>query len=306
MDVLHCSGDPASLDGVMSYDGGIIVVDGTSPHELDPACPGAREEIINLGQFWDSIMLSQYREDIVRYRQEKSTYYKRAYHYLSAAGAVYDDSKRLLEEELERGKLQFFTDKLAEEILYDLDRSIHWGSDRGLFATALTPGGLQGNVGQLFAGERVYAIRTMFGMSASSVLQSIRKRAWACGLDTESYYDGFDCSELEHLYIPALGTAVVTSNQYHEVQGTDEYYEYPMEGFLQEYYSYRAKDDLKYNQIRFDELMDKAVRALFKARQVHSEMEEIYVASMDFHALNQFLDGLVKELEQQVQAHLES
>ncbi len=305
MDVLHCSGDPSSLDGVLSPEAGIIVIDSTSPHQLDPACPGAREEIINLGHFWDAVMLSKYREDIVQYGQEKATYYRRAYHYLSAAGSVYDDSKYILEDEMERGKLQIFTDKLTEEILYDMDKSIQWGSDRPLFATAITPGGLQGDVGQLFSGEKIYAIKTLFGMSASPVLNQIRKMALACGFDTESFYNGFDSSELEHLYIPALGTAVVTSNNYHEVQGIDGYYEYPMEGFLQEYFSYRAKDDLKYNKIRFDELLDKAVRALFKARQMHSEMEEIYVASMDFNALNLFLDQVIQDIEGRIQENLD-
>ena len=49
-----CSSDPDSLDGVCLPELGIAVLDGTSPHNVEPALVGAREEIVNLGQFWDA------------------------------------------------------------------------------------------------------------------------------------------------------------------------------------------------------------------------------------------------------------
>ena len=35
----HCSGDPDSLDAVAVPDAGFLVMDGTAPHIVDPACP---------------------------------------------------------------------------------------------------------------------------------------------------------------------------------------------------------------------------------------------------------------------------
>jgi len=48
VDYLHCSSDPSSLDGVI-IDGDIAMVDGTSPHIVDPKNPGCVETIVNMG-----------------------------------------------------------------------------------------------------------------------------------------------------------------------------------------------------------------------------------------------------------------
>ena len=49
-ELLHCSSDPDSLDGVCAREVGFLILDGTSPHVVDPKCPGAVDEIINLGE----------------------------------------------------------------------------------------------------------------------------------------------------------------------------------------------------------------------------------------------------------------
>lgn len=305
IDFLRCSGDPASMDGVISNDAGIIVVDGTSPHTLDPSCPGAREEIINLGDYWDESLLQRHKQDIMKIIKEKQDGYKRAYCYLAAAGAIMDDSRQIYKNAFENGKLQVFVEKLCNEIFYDMDYSVKWGTNRNFFATAITPSGIQGNVDTLFQGYRVYSIKTPFGCDSSCVLETVQRRARLCGFATESCYCGFDPNCLEHVAIPELGIAVVSSNDYHEAQGSDVYYEYPMEGFLCEYSLYNLKDDLKYNRIRFDELIDKAVRCLFKSRQLHSEMEEIYIASMDFEAMNTCIESALSRIEETVQRSMD-
>ena len=44
-----CSGDPDSLDAVAVPHAGLLILDGTAPHIVDPEIPGARDSIINLG-----------------------------------------------------------------------------------------------------------------------------------------------------------------------------------------------------------------------------------------------------------------
>lgn len=303
MDIVHCSGDPSSLDGVISNEGGIAVVDGTSPHMIDPKCPGAREEIINLGSFWDSAFLSKYRDDIIQFNKEKKEYYQRAYNYLKAAGNIYDDTVKIIEASFEKNKAYLFASNLADEILCDKEPSVKFGNDKKLFATAITPGGLLGNVNTLFANEKVYSIDTTLGMSTSYILEIIKERANVCGFDTESFLCGFD-TKLEHLRIPSLNTAVVSSNPYHEASGSDMYYEYPLEGFLSEYNIIHSKDDIKYNSIRFDELLEKAIRMMAKSKREHSKLEEIYISSMDFSSLNSYLSEVLKEIEGTIQMHL--
>src|SRR5690606_25242510 len=55
----HCSSDSNSLDGVLLPSLGIALVDGTSPHIVDPVYPGVVGEILNFGDFWDEKALRE-------------------------------------------------------------------------------------------------------------------------------------------------------------------------------------------------------------------------------------------------------
>ncbi len=85
---IYCSSDPNSLDGVIIESNGkmIAILDGTAPHQRDAKIPGAIDELINLGEAWDSTWLSVSREKILELSDEKSSAYKTAYSYLSVAG----------------------------------------------------------------------------------------------------------------------------------------------------------------------------------------------------------------------------
>ena len=66
VDFLWCSSDPDSLDGILIRGRRAAVLDGTAPHIVDPVTPGAVDEIINLGQFWDEEKLKGSRWEIMR------------------------------------------------------------------------------------------------------------------------------------------------------------------------------------------------------------------------------------------------
>jgi hypothetical protein len=302
---IRCSGDPASMDGVICPDAGVAVVDGTAPHVLDPSCPGAREEILNFGDYWDTDMLIRHRPDIIKLDKEKKEYVKRAYNYLGAAGLIYDDNNHIFSDAVEIGKLNNFIAKLLDELFYDMDYSVKMGTDIKFFATAVTASGIQGDVENLFKNQKVYSIKVPFGYSTSYVLEKVKQRAHTSGYMTESFYSGFDSESLEHVSVPELDFCVVTSNDFHPVQGSDLYYEYPIEGFFAEYALCSAKDDLKYNRIRFDELLEKAERCLFKSRQRHNEMEEIFISSMDFDELELYSGLAMSAIENAVQQNID-
>ncbi len=54
IEYIHCASDNGSIDGVIIRELGIGIVDGTSPHVIEPKAPGAIEEYVNLGEAWDS------------------------------------------------------------------------------------------------------------------------------------------------------------------------------------------------------------------------------------------------------------
>ena len=93
---IYCSSDPHSLDGVIIEKGErrIAFIDGTAPHERDAVIPGAIDQIVNLGNNWDSRWLVSQKDKILLLTSEKRRAYKSAYYHLSLAGMAAKETER--------------------------------------------------------------------------------------------------------------------------------------------------------------------------------------------------------------------
>lgn len=110
-----CSSDPQSLDGLwlISPTGQRVgFLDGTAPHAWEPTLPGAREDILNLGSFWDSAALAAARDSITRLNLRKSAAYRRAYRCLRAAGEADRVAENLLAPCVREAHLDATADRL--------------------------------------------------------------------------------------------------------------------------------------------------------------------------------------------------
>ena len=67
-EAIFCSSDIRSLDGVILEKAGVkvAVIDGTAPHTSDAIFPGAVDKITNLGDAWDSKLLQNNRDIIIK------------------------------------------------------------------------------------------------------------------------------------------------------------------------------------------------------------------------------------------------
>ena len=75
---IYCSSDPSSLDGVVLEFGKIRLafLDGTAPHATDTVYPGAVDELVNLGEFWNEEKLISARSEIIEISEAKKNHYK--------------------------------------------------------------------------------------------------------------------------------------------------------------------------------------------------------------------------------------
>ncbi len=80
----YCSSSPTSFDGVIIPELSTAVLDGTSPHTVDPKYPAVCENIINLGEAWNPAKASNINIKIRELASKKNSAYKRAYAYLSS------------------------------------------------------------------------------------------------------------------------------------------------------------------------------------------------------------------------------
>lgn len=77
-----------------------VLLDATPPHALEPQFPGAVEQPFSLCGCWDEELLFTRREEIVRLGREISGLHWQAVRYLSGAGALLGEVRRLAAETL--------------------------------------------------------------------------------------------------------------------------------------------------------------------------------------------------------------
>ena len=89
-----CSGDPSSLDGIHIPALGVILLDGTAPHILEPPLVGDRGFYLDLSRFYRPGV-----PDLRTWEEAYQKHYQRAYCWLAAAGKT--EASLTLPEEAE-------------------------------------------------------------------------------------------------------------------------------------------------------------------------------------------------------------
>ncbi len=114
----YCSSDPSSLDGVLIFgdDRAVGILDGTAPHVSEPKFPGAREEIVNLGQCWNGEILRRQKNEIIALSERKGGEYKCAYTFLRSVGNLRAVSDGLIEPLLDREKMRSACLRLIKDL----------------------------------------------------------------------------------------------------------------------------------------------------------------------------------------------
>jgi len=117
-DFLICSGDPNSLDGVIIPALKIGIIDGTSPHVVDPKYPGVADEIVNLGEFIDFGKVTASKQVLKTLYQKKGAHYAKAFAHLSAARRVHHQIESHYARAIDFDKVNL---KLAKIIMQHVD-----------------------------------------------------------------------------------------------------------------------------------------------------------------------------------------
>ena len=73
---INCSGDPDSLDGAIFLDRNAAIVDGTSPHVLEPTYAVASERYVDLTRFYDVEAAKARRTEIIALSDEYRAHYR--------------------------------------------------------------------------------------------------------------------------------------------------------------------------------------------------------------------------------------
>ena len=286
LEYMHCASDPDSLDGLVIPALGVALVDGTAPHVTDPVNPGAVDEIVNLGEFWDTEALRRNRGEIVRINAEIGRQYQRAFHYLSAAQCLMDDAAETVGPATDKAGLLLQAQRVIDGELAQVPVSGRLGGIRRLFASAVTPAGIVRHLESLAEGaEKIYSIKNLWGVGVHETLEKVADAAVCRGLDVELYYCPLaPATRIEHLLIPELKLAFVSENSDFEPKGRTIL---DLTQYTDLKQTAPQKDALEFDSGMFHRMLDGAVGALARTKKLHDKLEGYYTPHIDFERVDQ-------------------
>ena len=285
----RCSSDPSSLDAIV-VGGRVALIDATAPHTVEPELAGAKDEIVDLGQFWNSRALFCRRDRIEALNSTKKAAYAGAYRFLEGALALDKRSRELCAPLLKVAKMK----RAAARICADIPRGEGYRLQIGL-CNCIGMSGCEHLDFYEKSAERLYVIDDYF-CSANVFLACIAEIARERGNAIRVSYDPLNTELLDALLFEESGTAFVIGGK----------------KTLAEYRSGENKNVFRVNMRRFVQLSDSAedqkrkkrefnsdrrVRhglitsaenCLAEAGRAHFELEGIYGECMDFEALGRF------------------
>lgn len=269
----QCSSDSSSIDGVVCRSLGLAVIDGTAPHTVDPCCPGVREEIVNLGEFWNTEQLCKQTREIIALFGDISKDYAQGYEHLQKA-------------QLHRQRLLDICDlpydkKIEKHLLKELFTAV---PPIRAFSTAITDKGPVCYAQSITEGCTVrYILQGRQNRNGAELLSRLSAEAQSRGLSVEEYFCPFDLDTPEILLLPSLSTAIIDcSRAYIKLKPRigDKCIELlpPIPVTANEHEAeYRGAFEIE---------LENATDCFRHAKEKHDKLEVYYTQAMDFDAVN--------------------
>lgn len=282
-----CSSDPDSLDGIV-IDGKIAVLDGTAPHLVDAELPGARDELIDLGAFWNTAALAVRVGEIASLNEKKSACYRRAYRFLSACDELYAVNRSLILPSVKHEKLQNAVLRRLATIPRGKGGSILPGLSDSI--------GMKGSVHfdtyeqwakHLYVIEDVHETATLFlrALLTGGLQQECPMRV---------SYHPIHVGEPDAVYFCDTGDCFVIAREDGDAQTGSTHIN--MKRFVDAEAVRAVRSKLRMNRRLYDAMLTAAEDALSEVGTHHFALEAIYSQCMDYEAENRFLRSFCANL----------
>lgn len=299
IEYIHCSSDNNSIDGVIVPTIGMGVVDGTAPHVIEPSAPGAIEDYVNLGMAWDSKKLAINKNKILDIKSSISSCYTNTYDYFKKGLKIHDEWEKIYLGNIDFNKLNNITDSLIAAFFNNQTANKQSIVKNRFFGGATPKGSVDFVMDLTESIEKRYFIKGRPGSGKSTMLKKIAHAAEEKGFDTEIYHCGFDPNSLDMVIIRELDIAIFDSTAPHEyfpTRKTDEIvdvYALAIKPGTDEKY----KDELESIIARYKSTVNDGIAQLAKAKQLHDELENIYIDAMDFNEVDKISKDLMEKLD---------
>ena len=278
VEYLWCSGDPDSLDGVVLPELRCAVADGTSPHVIEPKYPAAVDRYVDLGRFYDLTAAKADAAAVKEYTHAYQAAYVRAYHSLKAARQVELDAVASV------GKT-FDAERMTRRVQGIIQRELRKkGTEPGKttrrFLGSVTH---KGYIWRFDSVEtlcpKVYEFNDSWELAGES-LTELHRAAVGNGWDTIVCPAPEDPKRIEHLLVPGLGLAFVTSRPGMDY-GKKPFRRIRLDAMVEP----EGKSRLRFQSRMSAVLREEAVTALKDAKANHDKLEAVYNPYVDFEGV---------------------
>ncbi len=293
IEIIHSSLNPDCYDGVIFHSLRAAVVDGTSPHVLEPRYYDAFETILPLGECCNKDILRESRDEILSLTDKSTQLLERSVRFIAAAGSLLNDTYRLSLTCTDESKVTSFVERTLQKEVKT--RKPYPGKERCRFLSAVTPNGVvRFDKTVSFYCDKVYIFDDDFGAASNIAMHKLREGILERGCEIISCCCPISPFEkLEHLMVPELRLGFVTANRWHPFDFENGRTIHARRFTDLEKLSVR-KQRISFNRRATQELTDAAASVLQQAKETDTELEKLYRAATDFEKVDEYMKTAVK------------
>lgn len=292
-ELIFCSSDPDSLDGVVFTTLKTAIVDGTSPHIVEPTFPLAVERYVNLGEFADLKKIQELKYNILELKNTYSEFFPRVYRMTACAEHLDDE---LFNKALGGITRDYLQKKARGIISRELKGKGSGANYKRRFSEAISPKGYLSLLdGKMSPCEHTYILEDSYGI-APFILSPIKEACLDADFSCIGSYSPLKPSQLKHLYIPELSLCFISSSRdiplecdYHRKLRLDSAVE-------SNFSSHGERTEFKRLRKLRKTFVDEACAILKNAKLCHDELEEIYNPHIDFDGIYSLADKISCEI----------
>lgn len=269
----YCSSDPDSLDGIIIQELSTGITDGTAPHTRDPKYPGAADDIIDLGAFWDKRALTKSRAYIKETVDRKAQLYRDTYSCLNAALTLDRIIKRRLSQVVEGDTLNSLARTYINDIPYVS------GKQSIRLTDAISAKGHCRLLPYTKQAERIYNIKDSYGI-ASLFMNGLSQALYGRGMVIS--YEALNTDNVNMIYLPQGRILFCVNADMGEKIDLDALFS--------------NEPDTESIKAHKNALLSEAYTLMMQASELHFSLEDIYISAMDFDAKEQYEKNLINEI----------
>lgn len=269
VEFVHCSTDTKSLDGVRICEANILVLDGTFPHVVEAEALGALDKIVNVGSCVKND-IEKHKEKITQILNEKKLCFSFFYKILESAEKLFE-AQQFLTSTSETKAQEDATAIFNSLNLTKLDR-VSFGRNLFLSATG------QDETVDLFKENEFKFSKTICSniFQFSKMVQILKQKILQSGNDCICFLSPQNPNFCEGLCVPSISFCLARKEEQSK------------------------NSDILFLQNQISNLQTFAKKILAKAKNLHGQLEEIYVANMNFKEVDKLTKKLVLEIENRI------